>query len=214
MLLGGAEAIQFVSADDWKTKAARNARDDARNSGKIPMLAHEEDPLKAMVKIAKPVLESFGAGDVEQTMIWRDGKAWGRARPDWLAADRKMIIDYKTATNADPAVWIRKVLNQSNYDLQAAWYLRGLEMLEGVAERDFLFLVQEIKPPYCCSVIGAGPDRINLSQRKIEAGVRIWTQCIESETWPGYDTRTHWADLPDYMLWNWEAREASTKGGE
>ena len=221
MLLGGSELITYCDATyasgkrkgeiatDWTARDAQEFQKVARAMGKIPMLAHEAGALETMVSIARPLLEGFGAGDVEQTMIWQDGETWGRARPDWIAEDRKIIIDYKTANNADPAVWIHRVLLHSDYDLQAAWYLRGLGILEGKAERDFLFLVQEIEPPYACSVVGVGPEMLELAQRKVEAGLRLWRDCLSKETWPGYDTKTHWAELPQYIVWDWENRAVS-----
>lgn len=212
MLLGGAEAIAFVDAKDWRTKAAKEARDEARNTNRIPMLKHEAAALDAMVSISRPILEGFGPGDVEQTLIWKDGESWGRARPDWMASDRKVVVDYKTATNADPLVWIRRVLLHSDYDLQAAWYLRGVGILEGRADRDFLFLVQEIDPPYACSVVGVGPEMMDLANRKIDAGLRIWRECTASNKWPGYNTRTHWADLPAYVTLDWENRDVAYVG--
>ena len=214
MLLGGAEAIAFIDAEDWRTKAAKEARDEARTFGRIPMLAKQAAALDAMVSISKPILDDFGSGDVEQTLIWKDGESWGRARPDWLAADRKVVVDYKTATNADPLVWIRRVLLSSDYDLQAAWYLRGVGILEGRADRDFLFLVQEITAPYACSVVGVGPEMMDLANRKIEAGLRLWRECMTSNKWIGYSTRTHWAELPQYVTWDWENRDVAYGDGE
>ncbi len=213
MLLGGAEAIVFVDAKDWRTDAAKNTRDTARKENRIPMLAKEAKALDAMVSIARPILESFGAGDVENTLIWQeDNGVWGRARPDWLAEPRDTVIDYKTSKTADPDEWIRTVLHRSNYALQAGWYLRGLDVLLGAKERDFLFLVQEIEPPYCCSVVGAGPQMIELAQSKIRAALKLWRICLQSKKWPGYHPQTHWADVPEYQVWNWEARKALIAG--
>jgi hypothetical protein len=183
MLLGGDEAIVFIDAPDFRTKAAREARDAARATGRIPM--EDGDP---------PI--------------------WGRARPDWLADDRRVIVDYKTAKNADPIKWIKSAMLPGGYDIQAAWYLRGLANLEGPKDRDFLFLVQEIDPPYAVSVVGIGPELAELSNRKIEAGIRLWRESLKADKWEGYKRVTHWAEAPAYMVYDWENRAAAYGEGE
>jgi hypothetical protein len=98
------------------------------------------------------------------------------------------------------------VLLATHYDIQGAWNLRGLKNLLGGGGREFLFLVQEIEAPYCCSVIGMVPEMIEHAKRKIAAGLFRWRKCLESGEWPGYDKRVHYADIPDYKIWDWENR--------
>jgi len=217
MLLGGDEAILIVDAPDFRTKAAREARDEARGSGRIPILQKDRKALDDMVGPARERLAEFGAGTTEQTVIWAedgDPPIWGKARPDWLADDRRVIVDYKTATNADPTKWIKSAMLPGGYDMQAAWYLRGLSNLLGPRDRDFLFLVQEIDPPFAVSVVGIGPELAELSNRKIEAGIRLWREALKSNHWRGYQSVTHWAEAPAYMIYDWENRAAAYGEGE
>ena len=208
-LLGGDQKIRYVDAPDWRTKAAKTARDDARNENRIPMLEKERAPLDAMVVIAREFLAEYGDGDTEQVMIWQEGPTWFRTRHDWIAKDRRVVIDYKTSTTADPTDWIRRVLFGSNHELQNGLYLRGLNVLEGVADRDFLFLVQEVEAPYACSFVGIDPEVAELANRKIEAAIYIWRECMESGDWPAYGKQVHWANLPVYKLHDWENRAAA-----
>ena len=39
LLLQGEDVAQWIDADDWRTKAARDERDQARKEGKVPLLA-------------------------------------------------------------------------------------------------------------------------------------------------------------------------------
>lgn len=219
MLLGGEEAIRFCDATyasgkrkgeivtDWTARDAQAFQKEARSLGKIPMLKNQRDELDMMLAVARPRLEEFGAGDCEATLIWQEENGiWGRCRPDFITDDRKVVVDYKTSTNADPLVWIRRVLLATHYDIQGAWNLRGLKNLLGGGGREFLFLVQEIEAPYCCSVIGMVPEMIDHAKRKIAAGLFRWRKCLESGEWPGYDRRVHYADIPDYTIWDWENR--------
>lgn len=219
VLLGGEEAIRYCDAvyasgkrkgelcEDWTAKGAQEFQKDCRATGKIPMLERQRDELELMVSVVRPALEEFGPGDCEATMIWQEKNGtWGRCRPDFITEDRKIIVDYKTATNAEPSVWIRRVLLASHYGIQGVWNLRGLRNLAGPAAREFQFLVQEIEPPYCYSLIGMTPEMIEQAEREIKAGLFRWQRCVESSEWPGYDKRVHYADIPDYKIWDWENR--------
>ena len=221
-LLGGAEKIVWCDATymsgkrkgeivtDWTAKNAQEFQKTARAAGRIPMLARQETALDAMVTIARKVLEQFGSGDMEHTLAWQEAETWFKSRPDFMSENRRAIVDYKTATNAEPAAWIKASLMNGGYDIQAALCLRGLDILDGgKKERDFFFLVQEITPPYACSVIGAAPLMLELANKKIEAGIRIWRRCMSDDSWPGYDTRIHWADPPTWATFDWESRDAA-----
>jgi hypothetical protein len=212
-LLGG-DMIEVIDAKDWRTKAAKEDRDAARARGSIPILSKDSEAIWAMLKISRARLEDFGAGKTEQTLIWQDGGAWCRTRPDYLSDDRLLAGDYKTTKNADPSEWIRHTLTAQGYDIQAALTLRALEILLGPADREYIFLLQEIEPPYACSRVGAGPQTIELANRKIDAALRIWRGCIGANDWPGYDDRIHWAEPPASAVWDWENRAVAYGGGE
>lgn len=209
MLSGDANKVGFIDADSYRTDAAKTARAECYKRGQIPMLAKFAPQLDTMQGIAHQAMEQFGPGDYEQTLIWQEGDTWLKSRPDFLTRDRRTYVDYKTAANADPATWIKTVLTNSAYDIQAALGLRGLTEILGPAEREFVFLVQEITPPYACSAIGAGPLTLELANKKVEAGLRIWKRCISEDRWPGYDERIHWAEPPSWAQFDWENRDAA-----
>lgn len=212
VLLGGMERMVLIDADSYHTKAAREARDSARDAGRIPILAHLADPLAEMSAAARCALSSFGDGETEQTIVWEDDGVWLRSRPDWVSADRLTVVDYKTANNADPATWIRSSLFSGGYDVQAALVLAGLGKLLGDAGRSFLFLVQEIERPYACSIVGAGPQLLDIATRKVNVARRVWKQCLSTNEWPGYDSRIHWAEAPPWVEYQWLERETAYEG--
>jgi len=208
LLLGGESIIEVIDAPDWRTKAAKGARDDAWLNGKTPILAKDFADVRAMVAISKPILESYGPGDTEQTMIWKSRGAWCRARPDWISKDRKLIIDFKTATTANPQAWAKTSLFAGNYDIQNIHYLAGAAALFGEdREREFMFFPQEITPPYCCSYVGLAPSAAELATRKRNAVIPIWNECLQSGIWPGYSRMPCWVEAPGYMIDSWENSE-------
>jgi len=218
MLEGSSEGsgrFEIVDAKDWKTKAAKLARDLARLDGRIPILKHQWERVQAMRTAARAQLERFADrprplidGQPEQTLVWQEeGGIWCRARPDWLHADLETIDDLKsTGASANPDAWTKGILFTVGFDLQAAWYLRGLQVLEGIVAT-FRYVVQETFPPYALSVIGLGPDALLLAEKKRIVAVNIWRECLRTNTWPVYPTRTCYADLPPWREADWLARE-------
>src|SRR3990167_1335678 len=135
LLLEGNQAkIAIIEADDWRTKKAKEERDEARANGLLPILVKHDFALKAMVKAANEFIETtelkgiFENGKPEQTVIWQEGDIWCRARPDWLTNDNKIILDYKTTDSAAPEVFIRQI-PRMGYDLQSEFYDRGIYRL-------------------------------------------------------------------------------------
>lgn len=200
-LFGGA-LLAYAPAEftDWRKKDAQTFRDGARERGEIPLLAHQRQEIEDMAGPARERLASLGVTENERTMIWKDG-VWCRSRPDIMTEDRSLVVDYKTTTNADPAAWIRSTILSGGYDLQAGLVLRGLNhLVYGTDRREFLFLVQEIEPPHCVSVVGLGPEFLDLAARKVDAAIDRWAECLRLKRFPGYDERTHYADPPTWAL--------------
>src|SRR5699024_511784 len=96
-------------APDWRSKAAREARDEANAAGKIPALMTD-------MGIAAAMRDAVFANSVARTLLFR-GKAEVsmyatdpdtgvkmRSRPDWLphGEGRPVIVDYKTTRDANP----------------------------------------------------------------------------------------------------------------
>lgn len=211
-LLEGESNIVLIDAADYRKAETRVIRDQARREGKIPILRHRWDDVRAMATRARSQLaaqeypEPLTAGKAEQTLIWQEGDLWCRARLDWLHDDHTVIDDYKTTGgSAEPAAWIRGSLFANGYDLQAAWYARGVKALTQ-EEATFRFVVQENYPPYALSVVALGPDVLALAAQKVETALRLWRECLATNAWPGYPTRTCWAELPPWEEQRWAQR--------
>jgi PDDEXK-like domain of unknown function (DUF3799) len=202
---GKNKGTRFVPTD-WKTADAQEARDQLRATGAIPLLEHQRAAVEAAATNARRLLEQFGAGSAEQTMVWQHPNGvWCRGRADWLTDDGCFDIDLKSCDNADPATWIRQCLVSGGYDIQAALRICGHEALSG-RTRDLLFLLVEISPPYAASLVGVGPQMLELARIKIETAASLWRRCLDSGEWPGYSTKIHWADAPAHMELDVQAR--------
>ena len=207
MLLGG-DPVVYVDAKDWRTKAAQEARKEIRAQGGIPMLEKQREALDAMLAVSKPLLDSLGPGDTEQTVIAQVNGVWRRSRNDWLSKHRITIVDYKTTTDADQGSWIKTTLGKGGYDIQAGLALQSLEAICGKHERDWIWLLQEIDAAYACSFVGMGTEMADLASRKIDIAAAKWHECLTSGEWPGYSTDVYWADTTPWAKSDFETRES------
>jgi hypothetical protein len=202
---GDIGALYIIDADNYRTKAAQEQRDYAYAARQTPLLRKHFDAVSAMavatmealVAAEKPALLSLAHGQAEQTVIWKEGLTWCRARPDWYRKDG-VIADLKTTTNAEPGAWIRGHLFADGCDIQAAWYMRGLRAITGL-EPTWRWVVIEREPPYAVSIIAPTPAVIVLAEKKIERALAIWRRGMSSGHWPAYGTQTAWAELPPWQ---------------
>ena len=210
MLLEGIDKVQVIDADDWRTKEAKASRDRARSSGLIPMLHHQYSEALMMVKVAQDYVARSMLGNIfmdgkpEQTLVWQEFNAdngrydagiWCRGRIDWLTTDHSIILDYKTTAIANPGQWMRRSMTSLGYDTQSAFYKRGMKAIGRVVP-DFVFLVQEDTAPYSCYLVRAAPTMQESGDRKVQEAIDKWSECLATNTWPGYPETIHEADAP------------------
>ena len=199
--------IVRLEFDDYRKKDAKQARDEARAQGKTPILAKHYAACDAMVRAAHNALDAselagvFDHGAPEQTAIWQDGGAYCRSRFDWITDDRQIIVDYKTAENASPDGFIRR-MPSLGYLTQAAFYLRGARAL-GFNPR-FVFMVQEIEPPYACSFVSLSPAMQEIADANVDHALEAWKDCLRTGKWHGYPTRICYAEPTSWQLTEYE----------
>lgn len=220
LLLNDERAFEIVDAADWRSKEAKNLRDEARALGKIPILVGQWERTIEMVRAARVQLDAhadgpfFVGGKAEETMVWMEGAVWCRARLDYRIPGARVFPDYKsTAASADPDCWVRTMYGM-NADLQAAFYLRGIKALGLCESPQFRFVVQENYAPFALSVIGLMPGALDLADRQVEHAIHLWGECLKSGRWRGYPTRTCWVDAPAWHEASLMARETRENDAE
>ena len=210
------DIIVRVQADDWRTKAAREARDAAQANGQYAVLERQYSDLEAMVRAARQFVDDtelkgiLADGMAEQTLIWQEKSGiYCRARPDLLSFERKVCLDYKTTPNASPDAFITQI-GRMGYDLQAEHYVRGIKDL---TEHDFtfVFLAQESKPPYACSLVALAETYRVVGQAKVAQAMRMWSECMTTNAWYGYSNRIAYGEPKP---WDIIRAEAAMTGQE
>jgi len=221
-LEGDMSRVEKLSFDSFRTNAAKDAREAAREDGKIPLLEADYEKLGEMVKAFRQNINFcvdlnamiLGKGKPEQTLIWRECEGrknfYMRARPDWLADDHTLIIDYKTVDSAESEAFIRGPIVQHGYDVQAAFYLRGLKALDmsAIFDARYIWILQEIKEPFAVSFVGYGEQMAEVAEQKVARAIEIWKRCLTSKQWSAYGNKVAWANLPSYAVNRWEEWQA------
>lgn len=215
LLLEGRNGVSIIDAPDWRTKEAKVRRDQARAEGRIPLLSGQWDEVCAMEEAVDAQIldlavtpKPFSVGKPEQTLVWKDdGGVWCRARLDFLHDDYAAVDDLKTTSrSASPREWSRSIFSMG-YDVQAAFYLRGVKALTNV-DAEFRLVVCETAPPFAVSVLSLEPAALELANDKVTHAIRKWAGCLESGEWAGYPRMVAYAELPGWAEMQWLEQEA------
>lgn len=190
-----ADKVLVVDALDWRTKAAKESRDDAHKHGMTAILAHQMEKVRSArgaFLANKFVAGAFENGKTEQSMFWRHPRHgfWCRARPDFLADARTHLNDYKATANANPEDFGRHAYNLG-YHRRAAWYLEGSEILFGTRPDHYWFINQEVKPPYLPAVVELDMQSIEAGQAENDAAAATFARCLGTGDWYGYRDPAH-----------------------
>jgi hypothetical protein len=209
ILLEGEDNILIVDAEDWRTKAAKEAREAARLGGRTALLTRHYMQAKEMAVIAKEFIAKtqlagiFEAGMPEATVLWQEGTVWCKARTDLLAPG--IILDYKTTSASSPADFIRSSMVAFGYDVQDSWYRLGLKAVGQDCE--FIFLVQEDTAPFSCYLVQCTESMREMAEHKVQRAVSLWGKCLASNNWPAYGTEPYAAQAPGWAMTEEMSRE-------
>lgn len=227
LILEGSESgYEVVNANDWRTNAAKAARDAARAAGKTPLLLKQLENVRNMARMVRSNLAKFNElpapltnGSPEKVLVWNDGGVWCKARLDWLHDDLMCIDDLKTgAGSAKPEAWMKAIYGRGG-DIQAGFYLRGLiaigqDNFGPGHDPLFRWLVAENSYPYATSVLALSPQGLAHASDQVEQAIQLWRRCLESDNWPGYPTRTCYIDPPGWALSSWMEQPADSSSDQ
>lgn len=180
-----ASGVIIVDAADWRTKAAKDAKEEARAEGKIAMLQKEYAPIIAMREsvMRHPLAKAAFTGHrAEESAFWDEGGLMLKCRPD--AWQPGMLVDLKTVRSANPNDF-GKTAHEFGYHQSAAHYIDGAKAATG-EELPFHFVLVEKTAPYFVSVVELDIEAVNLGRQLNDRAKRIYRECADSGNWPGY----------------------------
>ena len=212
LLEGSEESLHVIEADDWRTKAAKEAREAARGLGKTPILFRQLRKVQTMVNAARTYVATselsgiFEDGAAEQYIEWHEGPTRCTGRIDWLRGDKRLVMDYKTTQSANPASFVGMAVGYG-YAMQEAFYRRGVKAGYG-KEPAFVFLLQEKEPPFACSLVAFDPAMQEIGDRQAAHALALWGTYMARNEWPGYSRQI--AHLEPPMWYAARAEEWAT----
>lgn len=187
--------VTIVPFDDYRTNAAKAARDDAYNAGKTPLKAAEAEQVIAMrdTLMKDPMMQrAFKGGSAEVTIVAQDPETgiWLKARTDYLVEvdGRVLMIDLKsTGTSAAPDDFATQVFERG-YFLQDPWYRMVYELATRRRVDDFIFVAQETEAPHLHAVDRLDPKDVEAGFQCVPWAVHTFAECCATGRWPGYAT--------------------------
>lgn len=213
-LEGDDSSVRVVYADSWRTKDAKEQRDEAYAAGLTPLLERDWQNVAALADAIRAGTDRIHAtpslfvdGKPEQTLVWEEDDVVCKARVDWLHDDHSAIDDLKTTgASAAPEAWPRTAFG-IGADLQQAFYVRGARAVLGV-EPAFRFVTVETEPPYALSAFTMAPDALAVAEAKIDYAIGVWRECLKTGVWPSYPERLCHVHAPAWAEGQWFDREA------
>lgn len=211
LVLGAGAEIVLVDAKNWRTKAAQQQGDEARERGAIPLLPADYERVHAMAAalradpLASALFDRERGGLPEQSLFWHDEASgiWRRARLDWLpdtgTRDRLVIADYKTTADASPA-GVRKSIINYGYHQQGDWYTAAAQALVH-PDPAFLLVFQETVAPYLVRVVQMDAKLLRAGRERNVEAMEIYRDCSRSGIWPGYDDGIDYIELDSLPVW-------------
>lgn len=221
MIGRGKDIVVLDKFDDWRTNAAKEAREAAAADGKLAVLGKKFALADRMVKAAREQLElrmlsfvfdpEFGAGEV--VTAWQDDGFWCRQMIDWLSGDRLFFVDYKTTDMSAAPHGLGRMMVNANWPIQAAMGERGLKAVYPLGpRRRYLFVVQETEKPYALNVVEMSESALTMGRKMLAMAFHIWKDSITRDRWPGYPTEIIVPDYPGYAEASWLDREQTEFG--
>jgi hypothetical protein len=197
--------VEPLNVDSYQSKAAREARDAAREQGRTPLRAKDYETILAMREaLFRQVGNLFVGGVPERTYIWRDPRTGVlcKCRPDYVRPE--LLIDFKTSGSANPRAFRSRVFDNGHH-LQCWWYLFAHELLTG-ERASWRWVVQSTKAPYLVTAHKPTPGLLGWAEQQGRAALQIYAKCLQDGSWPGYGDVVWPVELPNWALFQLQER--------
>jgi hypothetical protein len=197
ILEGDESGVVVIDVESKRGKAWTEPADAATAAGKIALTTKEWAQVKAMrdsVMSHKQARELLTGHKAEESVFWKEDGLTLKCRPDaWKPG---LLVDLKTTRDANPNEF-GKTAHEYGYHQSAAHYIDGVKAATG-EELPFHFVLVEKTEPYLVSVVKElDIEAVNIGRQLNDRAKRIYRECVESNTWPGYPS----AELVPLPMW-------------
>lgn len=225
---GTGSPIVEIDAADFRSKAAKEAKEQAHAAGKTPILKKNMPRVRAMAAAALDQIRDndeigslFAPGrqaDLlrEVTIVWQEAGVMCRCRPDFYCPKENVIIHYKTTGTDISPVTLAKFAANSGWDMTAAHYHQGGKILTGSAPRQYFF-VQETSEPYLALTAEIDNTFLETAIMRRDRALMIWGRCLRDNSWPGTISKTIKLECPEWhernLIAEKDAEEEAKRNG-
>ncbi len=199
-------AVKVIDADDFRTKAAQQARDEALADGLLPILPHTLDAANAAVDAImnnQQTAKLLDGGIAEQSYFAKHALGvWTKCRPD-LVNGAQIIVDVKTCGSVHPE-FIRRRIYDGGWYQQAPFHCDVYQRTTDREPTDYIWLCVEQKPPHAVAVYRPTADTMAAGARKNALAIATFAECVRTGQWPGYPSGVTELGLPDFAHYRLE----------
>lgn len=216
LMLGRGKLIAVIEHDNFTTKAAKEARQEAVAAGREPVLAKHHETAERMVLAARGQLaqiegceRAFREGDAEVVIAACEDDLWLRSMIDWITPDLREVVDYKTSGMSASPYATGKLMASAGWHVQAAMHERILDAIDpkNAGRRRCLYVCQENEAPFALTVNEIGEAALTIGRKMIDYAVNVWRECLATGEWPAYPLRIIRPELPGWHETGWLNRE-------
>lgn len=216
LALGKGARFAISPFDDYRTKDARAWRDEIAASGVIPIKADKYDEAEQVASVVRSRIAAITKGHdymTEVPFFWQEGDTWCSGMLDVWCPDLLLAIDPKITTN----VGKRAAASMVNFgwDIQAAWYRRGLEKIypDDAGRIRFVNLLVKPEAPFTSRLLMLNEAWRASAESECLRAMRIFDRCMATDTWPGYPEDIELMDAPAWTLKDRMEMEMMEEGG-
>jgi hypothetical protein len=195
--------VQVIEFDSWRTKDAKEAREEARDAGRIPLLEKDYErvelavsSIRAQIMARDDEIPLFSDGKPEQMLVWEERGVWCRALVDWLRDDLIVIDDLKTtARSANPVLWATARSGRSAPTSSTPSTAAASRRSPRPSRSSGSCSPRRRRRSQSESCRSTRPPSSS-ANAKVDRAIERWRHCMETNDWPGYPQSVYYAETP------------------
>ena len=207
-ILGDMSHIEVIDCADFKTKAAKEARDKALFEGKTPMAAPKAAGFRAGAANIGASLDSLGIvidGTVERRIEWSEYTDSGKELLCSGYIDHHKggkILELKTGKIVMTTRMATNLIAKSHALLQGVAYPNALVALDDIDadEIEMTFVFAQTRPPWSVTPVRLGGDFLELAHLRWRRAIHLWRECLDLDEWPDVTAGVEVISAPGWMI--------------
>lgn len=129
------------------------------------------------------------SGEIERSLIWKEGNVWLKARPDAIPQDGNDFSDLKTTSKGMEDRELSNVEFERSYHVQGALVGMGAHAVLQRQMAGFHLIFVDTGNVHAVSVRTLDEADLVRGERAIFCALKIFERCLDSGIWPGPTAR-------------------------